>query len=66
MIFFFHPDYTVGTGVSPVHAFLLADYTAGGEFHPALKNICAVAEFSVVSCRAEVKMIAHSEKRIIL
>ena len=36
--FFFHPDYTVGTGVAPVHALPLADYTAGGEFHSALKN----------------------------
>jgi len=29
---FFHPDYTVGTGISPVHAHVaLADFTAGGE-----------------------------------
>ncbi len=36
-LIFFHPDYTVGTGITPVHAFRLADYTAGGESHPALK-----------------------------
>ena len=34
---FFHPDFTVGTGVAPVHALRLADYTAGRELHPALK-----------------------------
>ena len=34
---FFHPDYTVGPGVSPGHAFRLAGCTAGGESHPALK-----------------------------
>ena len=34
---FFHPDCTVGPGVSPGHAFRLAGFTAGGESHPALK-----------------------------
>lgn len=43
---FFHPDYTVGFGVSPNHAMKtafpfssLAGFTAGGELHPALKII---------------------------
>ena len=52
--FFSHPDYTVGTGIAPVqrsaenrapHAMRtacfgipVADYTAGGESHPAPKN----------------------------
>ena len=34
---FFHPDYTVGFGVSPNHAMRLVGYTTGGELHPALK-----------------------------
>lgn len=34
---FFHPDYTVGFGVSPNHALRLVGYTTGGELHPALK-----------------------------
>jgi len=42
----FHPDYTVGPGVSPdllTQAFrkkrkALAGYTAGGELHPALRT----------------------------
>ena len=34
---FFHPDYTVGTGITPVQL-ALADYTAGRGSHPALKT----------------------------
>lgn len=37
---FFHPDYTVGLGISPNHALRLAGYTAGRESHPALKIFC--------------------------
>lgn len=33
---FFHPDYTVGVGISPTQL-MLADFTAGRESHPALK-----------------------------
>ena len=41
---FFHPDFTVGSGVSPDHAHAgnrhsLAGFTAGRESHPALKNM---------------------------
>lgn len=36
---FFHPDYTVGFGISPNHAFRLVGYTTGREFHPALKIV---------------------------
>ena len=39
-ICFFHPDCTVGTGISPVQPFSrFADFTAGEEFHLALKQI---------------------------
>ena len=37
--FFFHPDCTVGSGISPDQPKRLAGFTAGGEFHPALKII---------------------------
>ena len=37
MRIFFHPDFTVGTGITPVRRMALADFTAGGELHPALK-----------------------------
>ena len=38
---FFHPDYTVGPGVSPsqrIPKYPVADFTASGESHPALKT----------------------------
>ena len=36
--FFSHPDYTVGTGITPVQPYTwVADYTAGGELRPAPK-----------------------------
>jgi hypothetical protein len=38
----FHPDYTVGPGVTPdlltLREEALAGYTAGGELHPALRT----------------------------
>jgi hypothetical protein len=33
----FHPDFTVAIGIAPIHALRLAGYTAGGDFHPALR-----------------------------
>lgn len=50
MLFFSHPDFTVGFGITPnqpndYHVFItsmpvirVADYTAGRELHPAPKN----------------------------
>ena len=34
---FFHPDCTVGFGITPNHALRLVGCTTGGESHPALK-----------------------------
>jgi hypothetical protein len=34
---FFHPDFTVGFGISPNHALRLVGFTTGRELHPALK-----------------------------
>ena len=36
-VIFFHPDYTVGFGITPNHALRLVGCTTGGELHPALK-----------------------------
>ena len=36
-VLFFHPDYTVGLGISPNHTLRLVGYTTGRESHPALK-----------------------------
>ena len=35
---FFHPDCTVGFGITPNHALRLVGFTTGRELHPALKN----------------------------
>ena len=38
-VFFSHPDFTVGSGISPDQPpKRVADYTAGRESHPAPKN----------------------------
>ncbi len=34
---FFHPDYTVGFGITPNHALRLVGFTTGRDLHPALK-----------------------------
>ena len=36
---FFHPDCTVGSGITPDQPFGSRTITAGREFHPALKNV---------------------------
>ena len=36
---FFHPDCTVGFGISPNHALRLVGFTTGRELHPALKML---------------------------
>jgi len=39
LLIFFHPDCTVGFGISPNHALRLVGCTTGREFHPALKML---------------------------
>jgi len=41
---FFHPDFTVGFGVTPNHALRLVGYTTGRELHPALKIIVQLVQ----------------------
>jgi hypothetical protein len=47
--FFSHPDYTVGSGITPDQPLSrFADYTAGREFHPAPKNFNLFTWFIIV------------------
>ena len=46
---FFHPDYTVGTGVTPVQL-SHADFTADREFHPALKTFLFRFSYYIPKC----------------
>lgn len=36
---FFHPDYTVGFGIAPNHAFRLVGFTTGEDSNLALKTL---------------------------
>ena len=40
---FFHPDFTVGLGISPNHALRLVGCTTGRESHPALKILDSIS-----------------------
>ncbi len=40
LLIFFHPDCTVGFGITPNHALRLVGFTTGRELHPALKIGC--------------------------
>lgn len=51
LVIFFHPDFTVGFGISPNHTLRLVGYTTGRESHPALKIIFYfyVSEYNTLS-----------------
>jgi len=54
-IYFFHPDYTVGTGIQPAQLSLAGSsafcrITAGGESHPAPK-LCTHCRFTDLTCQ---------------
>jgi len=54
-IYFFHPDYTVGTGIQPAQLLLAGSsafcrITAGGESHPAPK-LCTYCRFANLTCQ---------------
>ena len=55
MYIFFHPDFTVGFGVTPNLQKLLAGYTAGRDFHPALKMNDSVVVFYYTHLRKKCK-----------
>ena len=46
---FFHPDYTVGFGISPNHAFRLVGCTTGRELHPALKIVIQLVSIITIT-----------------
>ena len=61
---FFHPDYTVGFGVSPNHALRLVGCTTGRDFHPALK-ILFIYETSICVCQRFVKLFFAKHIKIL-
>ena len=46
-LLFFHPDFTVGPGITPESAFRLAGFTAGKESHLTLKNVYSIVVMRV-------------------
>ena len=44
---FFHPDCTVGFGITPNHALRLVGFTTGRESHPALKICFLFTKFTI-------------------
>ena len=50
ILIFFHPDCTVGFGVSPNHTLRLVGYTTGRDFHPALKILFNYSIYSTPTC----------------
>ena len=62
---FFHPDFTVGLGISPNHALRLVGYTTGRELHPALKNNY-FREFQLEVAQARLMLVCiHLESQIL-
>ena len=61
---FFHPDFTVGLGISPNHALRLVGYTTGRDFHPALK-ILFIYETSICVCQRFVKLFFAKHIKIL-
>ena len=45
---FFHPDCTVGFGITPNHALRLVGFTTGRELHPALKIFIKLSMYKTI------------------
>jgi hypothetical protein len=66
---FFHPDFTVGAVVTTAQCFrrqrlllstlALADFTAGREFHPALKNQILYLDEQLEFADANIRIIVN-------
>ena len=54
---FFHPDYTVGLGISPNHALRLVGFTTGGESHPALKILIQLRQVYVGDAKLSIPFL---------
>ena len=63
---FFHPDCTVGFGVSPNHALRLVGFTTGRELHPALKMYSIDCKYTdYVNCCQEKKCMFYLDKEFL-
>ena len=62
---FFHPDCTVGFGVSPNHALRLVGCTTGRESHPSLKNSYLFYKHIICTLRHFVKVFLIIKNNIV-
>ena len=62
---FFHPDYTVGFGITPNHALRLVGCTTGRESHPALKNSYFFYKFMICTLWCFVKVFLIIKNNIV-
>ena len=62
---FFHPDFTVGLGISPNHALRLVGCTTGRESHPALKNSYFFYKFMICTLKCFVKVFLIIKNNIV-
>ena len=62
---FFHPDCTVGFGVSPNHALRLVGCTTGRESHPALKNSYFFYKLMICTLKCFVKVFLIIKNNIV-
>jgi hypothetical protein len=60
LLLFFHPDFTVGFGISPNRPFSrFAGFTAGGELHPAPKMLAGTAPTEDFQLSLKIICAAH-------
>lgn len=62
---FFHPDFTVGLGISPNHALRLVGCTTGRESHPALKNSYLFYRLMICTLKCFVKVFLIIKNNIV-
>ena len=62
---FFHPDYTVGFGITPNHALRLVGCTTGRESHPALKNSYLFYKHMICTLKCFVKVFLIIKNNIV-
>ena len=62
---FFHPDCTVGLGISPNHALRLVGFTTGGESHPALKILIQLRLVYTIDSRLSILLFKKVKRSVL-
>ena len=62
---FFHPDCTVGFGITPNHALRLVGCTTGGESHPALKILIQLRLVYTIYSRLSILLFKKVKRSVL-